>query len=218
MWELATLVVEYLICEFFWCWETSLKNSWFSYFGKRKPKSKTNYKSRGKRQKKLKGRVEGMVMQWKHEMTWSEGCITADVISKLSWGLTHQSMQGTIASCSSVQGSQCENRNTPLPSHQQGERPSASHSIRRTRIPALLNSRHMFISSPLDRAKPQRFLQNHDGYLTYNGYLHFSFLLSYTSHTCREQDFMDKYKIQIIKVYCKNVGTLLQTWDKLAPP
>lgn len=61
-----------------------IKKFLFFLLWKKKPKSKTNYKSRGKRQKKLKGRVEGMVMQWKHEMTWSEGCITADVVSKLS--------------------------------------------------------------------------------------------------------------------------------------
>lgn len=54
--------------------------------------------------------------------------------------------------------------------------------------------------------------------LTCNGYLHFSFLLSYVSQICLEQDFMDKYKIQIMKVYCENAGTLLWTRDKLAPP
>lgn len=127
-------------------------------------------------------------------------------------------MQNTTANCPSVQGSQCGHHTTPAPSHQQGEAPSASHSVRRTKVPALLNGRHMFISSPLGRAKPQYFLQNHDVYLTCNGYLHFSFLLSYTSHPCLEQDFMDKYKIQIMKAYCKNAGALLRTRDMLAPP
>lgn len=152
--------------------------------------------------------AEGMAVQWRHEMTWSEGCITADVASTAQ--LTHQSMQGTTASNPSVQDSNCEHHITP---------PSASHSGEQRSQPFSTAGIHLF---PVYQVRPSHNLffkiTMPTFNLTCNGYLHFSFFLSYTSHTCLQQDFMDKYKIQIMKVYCKNAGTLLQTRDKLAPP
>lgn len=161
-------------------------------------------------------RVEGMAMQWRHEMTWSGGCITADVVS------TVQLRANTLK----YAGCYCQLPFCPGWPRWASHHPTSPviSKVKSPQLPTQSGEQgYQLFSTAATHLFPVQLLyllQNHDAHYNSacNGYLPFSFLLSYASHTCLEQDFMDKYKIQIMKVYCKNAGTLLRTQDKPAPP